>query len=75
MFILTGPLTGTSFIENYEPSPSGTIVSISVNLKINGFLKYIPFAKKILRKKMSHVMLEFINCAEKHSIENKLFTS
>jgi len=46
-----------------------------VNLKINGFLKYIPFVKKILRKKMSHVMLEFINCAEKYSIENKLSSS
>jgi len=72
VFILTGPLKGTSFFENYESSSSGTLILISVNLKINGFLKYIPFVKKILRKKMSHVMLEFINCAEKYSIENKL---
>ena len=75
VFILTGPLKGTSFFENYESSSSGTLILISVNLKINGFLKYIPFVKKILRKKMSHVMLEFINCAEKYSIENKLSSS
>jgi len=75
VFILTGPLKGTSFFENYESSSSGTLILISVNLKINGFLKYIPFVKKILRKKMSHVMLEFINCTEKYSIENKLSSS
>lgn len=75
VFILTGPLKGTSFIEHYESSSSGTLISISVNLKINGPLKLVPFIKKILSKKMSHVMLEFINCAEKYSIENKLSTS
>jgi len=75
VFVLTGPLKGTFFIENYEPSSSGTLISISINLKINGFLKCIPFIKTILGKKMSYVMLEFINCAEKYSIENKLSTS
>lgn len=75
VFILTGPLKGTSFIEHYEPSSFGTLISISVNLKINGLLKFIPFIKKILSKKMRHVMLEFINCAENYSIENKLSIS
>jgi len=75
VFILTGPLKGTSFIEYYEESSSGTLIFISVNLKINGLLKFIPFIENILRKKMSHVMLEFINCAEKYSIENKLSIS
>lgn len=75
VFILTGPLRGTIFIEQYEPSSSGTLISISVNLKINGMLKFIPFVKRIIRKKMSYVMLEFINCAEKYFIENKLSTS
>ncbi|MGY5144036.1 MAG: hypothetical protein ACW9XH_06095 [Candidatus Nitrosopumilus sp. bin_32a] len=72
VFILTGPLKGTSFIEYYEESSSGTLILISVNLKINGLLKFIPFIENILRKKMSPVMLEFINCAEKYYIENKL---
>lgn len=71
VFVLTGPLKRTSFIEQYEPSPSGTLISISVNLKINGMLKFIPFIKRIIGKKMSYVMLEFIDCAEKYSIENK----
>lgn len=75
VFILTGPLKGTSFIEQYEPSSSGTLISISVNLKINGILKLIPFIKKIIGKKMNSVMLEFINCAEKYSTENRLSTS
>ena len=75
VFILTGPLEGTSFIEQYEPSSSGTLISISVKLKINGMLKFIPFIKYIIGKKMNSVMLEFINCAEKYSIENKLSTS
>jgi hypothetical protein len=75
VFILTGPLKGTSFIEHYEPSLSGTLISISVNLKINWLLKFIPFIEKILQKKMTYVMLEFINCAEKYSIEHKLSTS
>jgi hypothetical protein len=72
VFILTGPLKGTFFIEYYEPSSSGTFILISVNLKVNRLLKCIPFIEKILRKKMSSTMLEFINCAEKYSIEHKL---
>ena len=75
VFILTGPLKGTSFIEHYVPSLSGTLISISVNLKINWLLKFIPFIEKILQKKMTCVMLEFIDCAERYSIENKLSTS
>ena len=75
VFILTGPLKGTGFIEQYEPSSSGTLISISVNLKINGMLKFVPFIKRIISKKMSYVMLEFINCAEECSIENKLSIS
>ena len=75
VFVLTGPLKGTFFIEHYETSSSGTLILISVNLKINGLLKFIPFIEKILRKKMSSTMLEFINCAEKYSIDNKLSIS
>ena len=68
-------LKGTFFIEYYEPSSSGTFILISVNLKVNRLLKCIPFIEKILRKKMSSTMLEFINCAEKYSIEHKLSIS
>lgn len=67
VFILTGPAKGTSFIEKYESNPTGTDISISVDLKLNGFLKFIPFLKLLLLKKMNSVMSEFIVCAESYS--------
>lgn len=67
VFILTGPAKGTSFIEKYESNPTGTDISISVDLKLNGFLKLIPFLKLFLFKKMNSVMSEFIVCAESYS--------
>ena len=45
VFILTGPAKGTSFIETYSPSSTGTDISILIHLKLNGFLKLIPFLK------------------------------
>ena len=67
VFILSGPLRETSFIENYEISLNGTDILISVNLQINGLLKLIPFLNKLLARKMSSVMNEFIDCAENYS--------
>ena len=67
VFILTGPAKGTSFIETYSPSSTGTDISILVHLKLNGFLKLIPFLKILLLKKMTSVMSEFIICAESYS--------
>jgi len=66
VFILTGPVKGTSFIETYTPSSTGTDISILVNLKLNGFLKLIPFLKILLSKRMNSVMSEFIICAESY---------
>jgi hypothetical protein len=70
VFILSGPLKGTSFIENYEISSNGTDIVISVNLEINGLLKLIPFLNHFLAKKMSSVMNEFITSAEIYSKKN-----
>ena len=67
VFIINGPAKGTSFIEKYESNPTGTDISISVDLKLNGFLKLIPFLKLLLFKKMNSVMSEFIVCAESYS--------
>ena len=67
VFILTGPAKGTSFIETYSPSSTGTDISILIHLKLNGFLKLIPFLKILLLKKMTSVMSEFIICAESYS--------
>jgi hypothetical protein len=67
VFILSGPAKGTSFIETYSPSSTGTDISILIHLKLNGFLKLIPFLKILLLKKMTSVMSEFIICAESYS--------
>ena len=67
VFILTGPAKGTSFIETYVSNSFGTDISIDVNLKLNGILKFIPFLKILLLKKMDSVMSEFIISAESYS--------
>ena len=64
VLILTGPAKGTSFFETYDSNSSGTDISIEVNLQLNGILKFVPFLKILLLKKMDSVMSEFIICAE-----------
>ena len=70
VFILTGPVSGTSFIETYDSTLSGTNISILVDLKLHGILKLIPFLKILLLKRMNSVMSEFIICAEIYSKSN-----
>ena len=70
VFILTGPVRGTSFIETYDSTLSGTKISILVDLKLHGILKLIPFLKILVLKKMNSVMSEFIICAEIYSKSN-----
>ena len=70
VFILTGPVRGTSFIETYASTLSGTNISILVDLKLHGILKLIPFLKILVLKKMNSVMSEFIICAEIYSKSN-----
>ena len=70
VFILNGPAKGTSFIETYSSTFSGTDISIIVDLKLNGFLRLIPFLKILLIKKMNSVMSEFIISAESYSQSN-----
>jgi len=70
VFILTGPVRGTSFIETYAPNSFGTDISILVNLKLNGFLKLIPFLGFLIKNRMNSVMSEFITCAESYSRSN-----
>ena len=67
VFILTGPAKNTSFIETYTSSSTGTDICILVDLKLNGILKFIPFLKILLLKRMNSVMSEFIICAEHYS--------
>ena len=70
VFILDGPVRGTSFIETYNSCLSGTDISILVDLKLHGILKLIPFLKILVLKKMNSVMSEFIICAEIYSKSN-----
>ena len=70
VFILTGPVSGTSFIETYDSTLSGTDISILVDLKLHGILKLIPFLKILILKRMNSVMSEFIICAEIYSKSN-----
>ena len=67
VFILSGPLRGTAFIENYGVSKSnGTDITITVNLSMHGLLKFIPFLDRIISKKMKSVMLEFVRSSENY---------
>ena len=70
VFILDGPVKGTSFIETYNSTLSGTKIEILVDLKFHGILKLIPFLKFLLIKRMNSVMSEFIICAEIYSKSN-----
>ena len=70
VFILDGPIGGTSFIETYHSTLSGTNISILVDLEFHGILKLIPFLNILLLKRMNSIMSEFISCAEIYSKSN-----
>lgn len=64
VYILTGPLKGSSFIESYTPSKNGTEIIITVNLKILWFLHFFSFFSNYIIDKMTYVMDEFVLSAE-----------
>ena len=67
VFILSGPLRGTAFIEKYDISKSnGTDITITVNLSMHGLLKFVPFLDRIISRKMKSVMLEFVRSSENY---------
>jgi len=70
VIILNGPLKGTIFSEKYTLSSFGTDIDISINLQLNGILKFIPFLKCLIIKKMNSVMTEFVTCAENYVQSN-----
>lgn len=65
IYIMTGPLKGSSFIEFYDEKDNGTVITIDVTLRFNNFLKLFPFLQNFVVKKMSKTMDEFVICAEK----------
>ena len=63
--ILSGMLSGTSFIEHYVETTNGTDITIDVSIKLNGVTKlFIPFGF-FLKWHMSKVMQEFLRSSEK----------
>ena len=64
IFILSGPLQGTAFIETYAILQGGTKVTIQVNLKLNGLLRFIPLIEFFIFRKMKSVMNEFMHSVE-----------
>ena len=67
VFILSGPLRGTVFVEKYDVSKSnGTDITITANLSMQGFFRCIPFLDRIISRKMESVMLEFVSSSERY---------
>lgn len=64
VYILSGPLKGSSFIESYNPLKIGTEIIIDVNLKFFGFFSGFNFLNKYIADKMHQVMNEFITSVE-----------
>ena len=63
--ILTGPLKGTFFIEQYDKSDEGTDIQIDISLFLNGLIRFIPFLQNIIVSRMESVFTEFLTRAEK----------
>lgn len=64
VYILSGPLKGSSFIESYNPLKIGTEIIIDVHLKFFGFFSGFNFLNTSIANKMHQVMTEFIISVE-----------
>ena len=70
VFILSGSLKGTHFFEQYDSLDDGSLITIKINLKLNGILKLVPSINKFIFKKMFQTTKEFIHSAELYSINS-----
>jgi ribosome-associated toxin RatA of RatAB toxin-antitoxin module len=70
VFILSGPLNGTHFFEQYNSTENGSVVAIKINLKLNTIFKLVPFIEKFIFRKMFQTTKEFIHSAEIYSIRS-----
>ena len=64
VYILSGPLKGTSFIEFYNSTQNGTEIIMDLNIKFSGILQVFNFLKGYVVNQMMVVMDEFICSAE-----------
>ena len=62
--ILSGPLKNSSFVETYENTLKGTVVTIIVNLKFNGIFKLFYLFKPVIENRVHKIMDEFISSCE-----------
>lgn len=70
--ILSGPTKGTSFIESYTSDVNGSLITICVNLKFNGFLRFFNFLQEFIAKKMNRTMNEFVVLSEKYAMQQRI---
>ena len=69
--ILSGIMSGTTFIESYKKTENGTDITIDVSVNLNGISKLLyPFGF-ILKRQMSKVMEEFLESSEKFASDSK----
>ena len=64
--ILSGPTKGTVFVEKYDETFSGTIITIDVVFRFSGIFKLFTVLENYLSKKMKQTMKKFVVCAEKY---------
>ncbi len=65
VYIMSGMMKGTSFIECYEKTDEGTNVTIAVSIKLNGISKILSPLKFLFKFQMSKVTKEFLKSSEK----------
>lgn len=64
VYILSGPLKGSSFLESYNPLKIGTEIIIDVHLKFFGYFSGFNFLNVYIANKMHQIMNEFITSVE-----------
>ncbi|QMU55340.1 MAG: hypothetical protein GKS07_10850 [Nitrosopumilus sp.] len=64
VYILSGMMKETSFIEHYEETYEGTDVVIYITIKLNGISKILTPFGFIFKLQMSKVMDEFLSSSE-----------
>lgn len=70
VYILSGLLRGSSFIEKYDDLKNSTAIAIDVKMKFNGVSKiFLPFGL-LIKRKMDSIMDEFLKSAEMNYVDN-----
>ncbi len=68
--MLSGLMNGSSFVESYDKTSDGTLVTIDVSIVLNGASKILSPFGFLIKRQMTKVMVEFLNSAEKQVSES-----